>query len=81
MVVVPVGAVFGGFLMDGVGRLNTVKLAAIPGALGWTLIATAQNVPMIIAGRILTGLASSKYRTIKHVIKCVCIYIQMSSLP
>ncbi|CAH0548563.1 unnamed protein product [Brassicogethes aeneus] len=59
VVVVPVGAILAGFFMDWVGRLNTVKLAAIPGVIGWTLIATATNVPMIIAGRILTGLATT----------------------
>lgn len=58
VVIVPVGAMIGGFLMDSMGRLNTIKLAAIPGAIGWVLIAMATNVPMLIAGRLLTGLAS-----------------------
>lgn len=49
----------GGFIMDSIGRLNTIKLAAIPGAIGWSLIATATNVPMLIVGRLLTGLASA----------------------
>ncbi|KAJ8941214.1 hypothetical protein NQ314_010462 [Rhamnusium bicolor] len=59
VIVVPIGAIIGGFFMDGIGRLNTIKLAAIPSALGWALIATAQNVPMIIIGRLLTGFASA----------------------
>lgn len=58
MLAVPVGAISGGFLMDIIGRLNTVKLAAIPGVIGWILIAMATDVPMLIAGRLLTGLAS-----------------------
>lgn len=55
---VPVGAIAGGFIMDAIGRLNTVKLAAIPGVFGWTLIAMATNFPMLAIGRLLTGLAS-----------------------
>lgn len=58
VLIVPVGAMMGGFIMDSIGRLNTIKLAAIPGAIGWSLIAMANNVPMLIAGRLLTGLAS-----------------------
>ncbi|EFA05603.2 facilitated trehalose transporter Tret1 [Tribolium castaneum] len=56
---VPLGAVAGGFIMDAIGRLNTVKLAAIPGVFGWTLIAMATNFHMLIIGRLLTGLASA----------------------
>lgn len=59
VVIVPAGAIIGGFLMDSIGRLNTIKLSAIPGAIGWVLIAMATNVPMIIIGRLLTGLASA----------------------
>jgi facilitated trehalose transporter len=59
VLVVPIGAISGGFIMDSIGRLNTVKLAAIPGVLGWILIAMATNVPMLIMGRLLTGLASA----------------------
>lgn len=55
---VPIGAITGGFVMDSIGRLNTVKLAAIPGVLGWTLIAMATNFHMLVIGRLLTGLAS-----------------------
>ncbi|XP_063922309.1 facilitated trehalose transporter Tret1-2 homolog [Zophobas morio] len=56
---VPIGAITGGFVMDSIGRLNTVKLAAIPGVLGWTLIAMATNFHMLVIGRLLTGLASA----------------------
>ncbi|KAJ8949171.1 hypothetical protein NQ318_021662 [Aromia moschata] len=59
VIVVPIGALTGGFFMDSIGRLNTIKLAAIPSVLGWCLIASATNVPMIIAGRFLTGFASA----------------------
>lgn len=45
--------------MDSIGRLNTIKMAVVPSVLGWSLIACAQNVPMIIAGRLLAGFASA----------------------
>ncbi|XP_076256198.1 facilitated trehalose transporter Tret1-2 homolog isoform X1 [Rhynchophorus ferrugineus] len=59
VIVAPIGGITGGFLMDGVGRLNTLKLAAIPSIIGWSTIALASNVPMLIIGRVLTGLATS----------------------
>lgn len=46
--------------MDAIGRLNTLKLAAIPTIAGWILIAMSSNVPMIIVGRLLVGFGSSK---------------------
>lgn len=58
MVVVPFAAIIGGFLMDSIGRLNTIKLTTIPVAIGWVLIATAKNVPMILVGRLFTGIAA-----------------------
>ncbi|KAF2882927.1 hypothetical protein ILUMI_23232 [Ignelater luminosus] len=59
VIVAPAGAIAGGFVMDSIGRLNMIKLAAIPSALGWVLIATATNVPMLLTGRVLTGIASA----------------------
>ncbi|XP_060533328.1 facilitated trehalose transporter Tret1-2 homolog [Cylas formicarius] len=59
VIVAPIGGITGGFLMDTFGRLNTLKLAVVPSVIGWVAIAMAQNVPMLIVGRIFTGLASS----------------------
>lgn len=56
---VPVGCMIAGVLMEWIGRLNAIKLAAIPCCIGWILIATASNVYMMLAGRILTGLGSA----------------------
>lgn len=56
---VPVGCMIAGILMEWLGRLNTIKLAAIPCCVGWILMATATNVYMLLAGRILTGLGSA----------------------
>lgn len=59
MIVVPFGSIVGGFIMDSVGRLNTIKLATIPVTIGWILIACATNVPMLLVGRFLTGIAAA----------------------
>lgn len=54
---VPVGALLAGYLVDKIGRLNTIKVGAIPYMIGWVLIATAQNLPMLLLGRFFTGFA------------------------
>ncbi|KAF5284926.1 hypothetical protein FQA39_LY16881 [Lamprigera yunnana] len=59
VIVAPFGSIIGGFLMDSIGRLNLIFIATIPSVIGWVLIATAVNVPMMIAGRLLTGIAST----------------------
>ncbi|XP_057320888.1 facilitated trehalose transporter Tret1-like [Microplitis mediator] len=57
VVAVPIGSLIVGFLMEAFGRVRTLQLGAIPCIIGWILIATAQNIPMILVGRFLTGLA------------------------
>jgi MFS family permease len=57
VLMVPIGSIIAGYLMDSVGRVNTIKLAAIPSLLGLVLIAMAPNVYFILAGRIFTGIA------------------------
>jgi MFS family permease len=57
VLVVPLGSIMAGYLMDKFGRVNTIKLAAIPSVIGWILIATAPNIYWILAGRIFTGIA------------------------
>lgn len=59
VVIAPFGSIAGGFIMDAIGRLRLIFLATIPSVLGWVLIATATNVPMMIVGRLLTGIAST----------------------
>lgn len=44
--------------MDKIGRKKTILLTQMPAILGWLIIAFATNVPMIYAGRLLTGLGS-----------------------
>lgn len=61
VIITPISALLGGFIMDAIGRLNMLRLAAIPTIIGWILIATAVNVPMIIIGRLFVGFGSSKF--------------------
>ncbi|CAH0548567.1 unnamed protein product [Brassicogethes aeneus] len=55
VVVVPVASIICSLLMDSIGRLKTIIVAAIPGVLGWSMIALANNIPLIIIGRLLLG--------------------------
>jgi facilitated trehalose transporter len=57
VLMVPIGSIIAGFLMDMIGRINTIKAAAFPAILGFVLIATAPNVYFILAGRIFMGIA------------------------
>lgn len=56
---VPVGCLIAAALMEWLGRLNTIKLAAIPCVIGWALIASASNMVELLLGRMLTGLGSA----------------------
>jgi len=55
----PVGALIGGFLMEIFGRVRTLQIGAIPSLIGWILIGTSINIPMLLVGRLLTGLATA----------------------
>ncbi|XKL68615.1 hypothetical protein PGB90_006384 [Kerria lacca] len=57
VLVVPGAALLTGFLVDSIGRISTLKSAAIPYILGWALIAKSTNIRSILIGRILTGFA------------------------
>ncbi|KAM8933991.1 solute carrier family 2, facilitated glucose transporter member 8 [Pelodytes ibericus] len=52
------GGIFGGWVVDRIGRKLSLMLCAIPFVLGFTLIISAQNVWMLFGGRFLNGLAS-----------------------
>jgi facilitated trehalose transporter len=58
-ITIPVSGMTCGFLMDSVGRLNTIKLAMVPAVAGWIVIATSRSVTMMIIGRIITGFAAA----------------------
>lgn len=56
VIAVPIGCIFSGFFMEVIGRINVIKLAVIPCAIGWATIALAQSTYVILLGRFLTGL-------------------------
>ncbi|XP_063218942.1 facilitated trehalose transporter Tret1-2 homolog [Bacillus rossius redtenbacheri] len=53
----PLGALLAGILMEIFGRKATIKLTSLPYFVGWVLIACASGIPMMYAGRFITGLA------------------------
>lgn len=59
IVVIPPASIFSGIIMDNLGRLNCIKIAGIPGVIGWSMIALANNVTTIILGRLLVGVSSA----------------------
>lgn len=52
-----VGGVLGGWLMDRAGRKLSLLLCTVPFVAGFAIITAAQNVWMLLGGRLLTGLA------------------------
>ena len=60
VLMIPFGSIIAGFSMEKLGRINTIKLAAIPSILGWILISTSTNIYQVLAGRMLTGIACGK---------------------
>uniref|UniRef100_A0A1B6MQL7 Major facilitator superfamily (MFS) profile domain-containing protein n=1 Tax=Graphocephala atropunctata TaxID=36148 RepID=A0A1B6MQL7_9HEMI len=57
--VTPISSVLTGYLVDKLGRLNTIKVAVVPYLVGWLCIALAHNFTQLMIGRVLTGLSSS----------------------
>ncbi|KAM4018855.1 LOW QUALITY PROTEIN: solute carrier family 2, facilitated glucose transporter member 8 [Anomaloglossus baeobatrachus] len=52
------GGILGGWMVDCMGRKLSLMLCAFPFVLGFALIISAQNVWMLLGGRVLSGLAS-----------------------
>jgi MFS family permease len=52
-----VGNIFAGWSMDGIGRRNTILLAAIIGFIGGALQCASINVRMFLGARIIAGFA------------------------
>jgi MFS family permease len=51
------GSFMGGFTMDSLGRRKTIMIGAMINLVGATLQAAAQNLAMVLVGRILAGWA------------------------
>lgn len=57
-VALAVGTFLAGFVMNRVGRLQAIRLCALPFSLGWFLVASAASYEQILAGRVLIGLVN-----------------------
>lgn len=53
-----VGGLLGGWMVEKIGRKLSLMFCSLPFVFGFTVIVAAQNVWMLYAGRLLTGLAS-----------------------
>lgn len=49
------GGIAGGPLIEGIGRRTTILATAVPFIVSWFLMALANNVPMVLAGRAIAG--------------------------
>jgi SP family facilitated glucose transporter-like MFS transporter 8 len=60
-----IGAIFGAllsaYLGNQYGRKMSLILLAVPDLLGWILVASSQNLGMMLAGRFLAGFAAAGY--------------------
>lgn len=46
-----------GPLLDGIGRRGSLRLTAVPLCAGWIIMGFAQNIPSLLIGRVVSGLA------------------------
>ncbi|EFN82171.1 facilitated trehalose transporter Tret1 isoform X2 [Harpegnathos saltator] len=54
----PLGALVAGLCAECFGRRSAIALATLPHAAGWLLIALSKNVPMLYAGRFISGIGT-----------------------
>lgn len=66
----PLGCIISGYLMDNIGRKLTLIITEIPLIIGWALIAGAQNIEMIYAGRVFVGFGSGMVGAPARVYTC-----------
>ncbi|KZC05820.1 Facilitated trehalose transporter Tret1-2 like protein, partial [Dufourea novaeangliae] len=52
----PLGSLVAGLCSEWFGRRSAIALASLPHAAGWLLIALSTNVPMLYAGRFISGI-------------------------
>ncbi|XP_054853376.1 solute carrier family 2, facilitated glucose transporter member 8 [Eublepharis macularius] len=52
------GGILGGYVVDKIGRKLSLMLCSIPYVIGFTTIIAAQNIGMLLTGRLLNGVAS-----------------------
>ncbi|CAG9560690.1 unnamed protein product [Danaus chrysippus] len=66
----PIGCILSGYLMDAIGRRKTLIFSEVPLIIGWILVASAVNVPMMYVGRLLIGLGSGMVGAPARVYTC-----------
>nr|XP_032510956.1 facilitated trehalose transporter Tret1-like [Danaus plexippus plexippus] len=66
----PIGCILSGYLMDAIGRRRTLIVSEVPLIIGWILVASAVNVPMMYVGRLLIGLGSGMVGAPARVYTC-----------
>lgn len=54
----PLGALVAGFCAEIFGRRSAIALATLPHIVGWLLIALSKDIPMLYAGRFVSGIGS-----------------------
>ncbi|XP_075435104.1 solute carrier family 2, facilitated glucose transporter member 8 isoform X1 [Ascaphus truei] len=69
------GGIFGGWIVDRIGRKLSLMMCSVPFVFGFAIIICAQNVWMLYIGRVLTGLASGVTSLV------VPVYISETSHP
>lgn len=52
----PLGSVIAGLCAEWFGRRSAIALASLPHVAGWLLIALSKDVPMLYAGRFVSGI-------------------------
>jgi len=53
----PFGSFVSGFMMDKWGRRRVLQICVLPLILGWVIIAVAHSHAVILAGRVIAGVA------------------------
>ncbi|XP_046388740.1 facilitated trehalose transporter Tret1-like isoform X2 [Ischnura elegans] len=73
-IVAPIGSLSAGPVVQWLGSKKTIRLSLIPYALGWLLISFANGLPMLLTGRLITGLATTFGNT-----PCIVYITEVSS--
>lgn len=66
----PIGCILSGYLMDAIGRRMTLIVTEVPLVLGWILVASSTNLPMMYVGRFLIGFGSGMVGAPARVYTC-----------
>lgn len=75
ILMIPVASICAGFMMESIGRVNTLMIATFPYVAGWIMIATAPNIYWILGGRFLHGISVGKTLVLNKVAIAHCSII------